>query len=304
MILKNRQVGEKPLILPRVNSRIEPQHLLLAILGDYWFEQHQPLPSAALLDSLALFDVKESSARQAMRRLALKEHLVMYRDGRTTSYGFPERSEAIIRMRQRSVVGFGQDGDPWNGCFTVVVFSIPEAQRDTRRELRTHLLSLGFGNLHDAVWVSPHDVRDDALDLLQELDVPKGSVFYGPEKGTRDAVGLVSEAFDTKLIRDMYEEFITEYSHLAANSAEALEMPLVTRTLMVNKWLTLRTVDPNLPREVLPDDWPRSEAHGIFLSLYDELGGDASKQFRDIVAMHDPDKAELVAYFTSEILQS
>lgn len=303
MIVKDRPLGEGPVILPRSSSGTEPQHLLLALLGDYWFERQEPVPSAAMLELLTRFGIKESSARQAMRRLALKGHLVHYRNGRTTSYGFPERSERVIRSRLRNVIGFGQDGPSWNECFTVVVFSIPEEHRDLRRELRTQLLSLGFGNLHDAVWISPHDQREQALALLNELEVSRGSVFYGPQSGTRDAVTMVSEAFDTQYIRELYEEFIKEYGPLVGQEAPVKDS-LVSRALMVNKWLTLRTVDPNLPLELLSPDWPRSRAHGIFLALYDRLGPAAADEFRTVLTRHDEDLAPLVTHYTSAILES
>lgn len=303
MIVKDRPLGEGPVILPRSSNGTEPQHLLLALLGDYWFERQDPVPSAAMLDLLVRFGVKESSARQAMRRLALKGHLVHHRTGRTTSYGFPARSERVIRARLRNVIGFGQDGPAWDERFTVVAFSIPEEQRDQRRELRTQLLSLGFGNLYDAVWISPRDEREDALALLRELDVPRASVFYGPEAGMRDAVTMVSEAFDTQHVRDLYEEFIAAYGPMA-ESTRPVEDALVTRTLMVNKWLTLRTVDPNLPLELLPSDWPRARAHKVFLALYDRLGSSAAQEFRTILERHDPDLGPLVTHYTSAVLES
>lgn len=301
MIVRNRPLGEGPVIIPRVAAGAEPQHLLLAMLGDYWFARHEPLPSAALLDLLTVFGIKESSARQSMRRLAIKGHLLRYKDGRTTSYGFPQRSEKVIRTHVRNVVGFGRNGPAWDRCFTVVAFSIPEEQRELRRELRTQLLSAGFGNLYDAVWISPHDKRDEAVELLQELKITRGSVFHGPEAGSREASTMVSEAFDTQHIRALYEEFIEEYAPVARDRRTIADA-LVVRTLMVNNWLTLRTIDPNLPVEVLGDDWPRAKAHQLFLQVYDALGPRAQAQFEDVIGRHDPPLAALATHYTSAVL--
>ena len=297
----SRQAGEEPLILPRTSSAVEPQHLLLAILGDYWFTREEPIPSAALLELLQKFDIKESSARQSMRRLALKGRLVQQRDGRRTSYHFPKRSEKVIRTRPRFVVGFGRSGPKWDGNFTVVVFSIPEEQRELRRELRTQLLSLGFGNLHDAVWISPHDRRETALAVIRELGIKRTSIFYGSESGTRDPISLVADAYDTVRLRATYDQFIEEYEPVAQRK-ELGRSSLVVRTLMVNKWLTLRTMDPNLPLEVLPADWPRSRAHEIFLTLYDRLGPGAADEVREVLHKHQPELADLVMHYTSKIL--
>jgi len=296
-----RPDGEEPVILLRAGRDAEPQHLLLAMLGDYWFLREHPLPSAALVDMLALFDVKESTARQAMRRLAIKGHLLHYRDGRKTGYGFPPRSQHVIETRPRHVVGFGRNGPAWDECFTVVVFSIPEDQRELRRELRTQLLSRGFGNLHDAVWISPRDRRAVAGELVEELGVERASVFYGPTSGPREATTIVAEAFDTERLREVYEAFIADFGPMV-HDLRSIKSRLVTRTRLVNRWLTLRTMDPNLPIEVLPEDWPRSRAHQIFTTLYDRLGPGAAVEFKDIVAAYDRELADLTAYFTSDIL--
>lgn len=300
---KTRFVGEDPVILPRAGRDAEPQHLLLAMLGDYWFQREHPLPSAAMVDLLAKFDVKESTSRQAMRRLAIKGHLQHYRDGRKTGYGFPPRSQHVIETRPRHVVGFGRDGAPWNGKFTVVVFTIPEELRELRRELRTQLLAIGFGNLHDAVWISPRDRQDAANELVDELGITAASVFYGPATGPRDAGTLVAEAFDTVRLREVYDEFIADFEPLL-HELRGVTNPLVTRTRIVNRWLTLRTMDPNLPAEVLAADWPRGRAHQIFIALYDRLGQGAAAEFREVVSRHDAELADLTAYFTSDVLQT
>ena len=56
--------------LPRSTSAREPQYLTLTLLGDYWFGRREELPSAALVDLLAEFDITASGARQAIRRRA------------------------------------------------------------------------------------------------------------------------------------------------------------------------------------------------------------------------------------------
>lgn len=50
---------------------------------------------------------------------------------------------------------FGASTPSWDGEWTVVMFTVPEDQRDTRRALRDGLRLLHFGMLFDAVWVSP-----------------------------------------------------------------------------------------------------------------------------------------------------
>ena len=46
-----------------------PPSLLITLLGDYWWGQEEPLPSAALVDLLADFGVSDVAARAALSRM-------------------------------------------------------------------------------------------------------------------------------------------------------------------------------------------------------------------------------------------
>ena len=47
------------------STGLRPPRLLLTLLGDYWWRQTEPLPSAALVALLAEFGVSDSAARAA-----------------------------------------------------------------------------------------------------------------------------------------------------------------------------------------------------------------------------------------------
>ncbi|HEY3240474.1 MAG TPA: hypothetical protein VGL92_12965, partial [Acidimicrobiia bacterium] len=51
-------------------STVSPRHLLLTLLGDYWFGRTEHLPSAALVRLLEEFGVSATAARTALSRLA------------------------------------------------------------------------------------------------------------------------------------------------------------------------------------------------------------------------------------------
>ncbi|HLM89689.1 MAG TPA: hypothetical protein VK284_11800, partial [Streptosporangiaceae bacterium] len=46
-----------------------PPRLLLTLLGDYWWQRTEPLPSAAIVALLGEFGVSDSAARAALSRL-------------------------------------------------------------------------------------------------------------------------------------------------------------------------------------------------------------------------------------------
>lgn len=299
--LRVDQTQLDPVILPRVSSGVEPQHLLLALLGEHWFRRSEAIPSAALVSMLADFGIAESSARQSMRRLAARDLLVARRNGRTTSYGFPLRSDEVIEYRMRQVIGFGKESPQWDGQWTVVNFSIPESDRELRRVLRNQLRSMRFGMLQDAIWINPHDRAKHAVELLDQMQVETGYVFRAVNIPRAYGSQGINEIFGIEELGDKYREFISEYRALAEGKTD-VENPLVTRTKLVNRWLTFRTEDPELPESLLPESWPRAQAHQIFLAVYDRLGPGAEERFRQIISETDPQLALLASHISSEFL--
>lgn len=276
-------------------GRRAPQYQLAIMLGDYWFLRTEHLPSAALVDMLAEFGVTEPSARQAMRRLASSGLLVASKSSRTTAYGFPERSADAAAARVRLLVDFGRTYPEWDGEWTVALFSVPEAIRDVRRSLRTRLHGLRFGMLQDATWVSPHDRTAEASALFDEYEITDAHVFRAHHVPRVGAESDLRGAFDLEALMDDYRHFTAHYGAFLDDPA-AVAQPLVTRTLLMNDWQFMRRSDPDLPRELVPDDWPRDEARHVFSSLYRALGPAAEQRFRDILGVHAPDLAPLAVH--------
>ena len=56
--------------LPRSQVGSQPQHLLITLLGDYWFLRSEHIPSAALVELLGEFGISAVGSRAALSRLA------------------------------------------------------------------------------------------------------------------------------------------------------------------------------------------------------------------------------------------
>ena len=54
----------------------------------------------------------------------------------------------------------------WDGKWRLVIFDIPEKDRDFRNILRNHLRELRFHRLQNSVFVSPHPFEDVILELV------------------------------------------------------------------------------------------------------------------------------------------
>ena len=57
---------------------------------------------------------------------------------------------------------------------------------------------------------------------------------------------------------------------------------LVTRIHLVHSYRKFPFSDPDLPAELLPDDWPGTRAHDLFLALYEALAGPAQRYYSQV----------------------
>ena len=205
--------------LPRTQVGTTPQHLLMTLLGHYWFGRSEHLPSAALVELLAEFDISKPSARAALNRLTKRGLLVSSKRGRNTYYGLSASATPLIEETLKRVVTFGaRDARPWDGAWTVVAFSVPEAQRDVRHSIRTNLALLGFAALYDGLWCSPWDERDGALAMLSDLGTHSATVMRA-DIDPRSTVQALS-AWDLDAVRERYHEFEAEFSPILPTHAE------------------------------------------------------------------------------------
>jgi phenylacetic acid degradation operon negative regulatory protein len=291
--------------LPRAQEGANPQHLIMTLLGDYWYGREEYLPSSGLVAIAAEFDVSEASARVALSRLYRRGMLTSVRQGRRTFYAIhPEVRSVLGANRDRAVAFLSGPDTSWDGRWTVITFSIPENQRGVRHALRTRLRALGFGAVYDGVWVSPRPLADVAMKELVSMEVEHATVFradvVSPET---PGPGHPLAAWNLDEVRGEYEQFLSRFQPLVrrirAGTVGASEA-LVSRTAVMDTWRRFPRLDPDLPARLLPDGWPRMRARDLFLEVYEALGPLAELRFRQILREHAPELAELVHYHAAD----
>lgn len=58
----------------------------------------------------------------------------------------------------------------WDGLWRMVSFDIPETVREVRDSIRTHLLRLGFYELHQSMFVHPFECKDEIAYIVELYD--------------------------------------------------------------------------------------------------------------------------------------
>ncbi|HEY7260057.1 MAG TPA: PaaX family transcriptional regulator C-terminal domain-containing protein [Trebonia sp.] len=285
-----------------------PPRLLLTLLGDYWWQRTEPLPSAAIVALLDEFGVSDSAARAALSRLTRNGLLVTSRTGRRTFVRLSTRAADVLDDGARRIFSFGAGGAPWDGMWSLVAFSIPEDHRAVRDELRKALRWLGFAPLYDGMWVAPRDHVSEVMARLKELGIGTATAFRATAVPSGAAASEIpGRAWDLDGLRQRYEEFI-DFAGLLRDQTAAGEITpmdaLVARTRVMNEWRAFPAMDPDLPDELLPPAWPRAAARELFIACYDLLGPLAARRVRQIIDHYSPDLACRAAYHRTNLTVS
>jgi phenylacetic acid degradation operon negative regulatory protein len=298
--------GDEPWTSPGGVAQ-RPPRLLLTLLGDYWWQRTEPLPSAAIVALLAEFGVSDSAARAALSRLTRNGLLITSKSGRRTFVRLSARAAGILDDGGRRIFSFGRATRPWDGMWSLVAFSVPEHNRGTRDALRKQLRWLGFAPLYDGLWVAPRDHAAEVVRYLAELGITTATAFRAIAVPGASPDGIPARAWDLEGLQSRYERFIDYAGRLRDHTLAGQTSPvdaLVARTRVMDEWRAFPSLDPDLPRELLPAAWPRATARELFIACYDLLGPLAVRRVRQVVSRYSGELAQRAVYHSSELTLS
>lgn len=140
----------------------------------------------------------------------------------------------------------------WNGNWYLTIFDIPERMRRKRDILRENLKRLGFGQLKESCWISAVNYLKNVEDLIKFYNLDPYVILAQTDKlGKEDSRELANRVWKLNKINRLYEEFIFEWEK--AGEGE--------RFWLTIKYLSILKKDPQLPAELLPDQWKKREAY-------------------------------------------
>ncbi|MCT2586386.1 PaaX family transcriptional regulator [Actinophytocola gossypii] len=257
-------VGPRPVVSRRREvSGGSARSLLMTLLGEYVLPAGEPVWTSTLVDALALFDVEEKAARQALARSAAEGWLSSDRIGRRVRWRLSPPGRRLLVEGADRIYGFGSGDRHWDGRWLVLLVSVPEAMRDLRHKLRTRLSWAGFGSPTPGVWITPHATAEaEAKTILDELDLSSQAMSflanYGALGRERD---MVASAWNLTDVAERYTAFIDEFTALDPDTPDGI---LRAQTLLVHEWRRFPFLDPQLPTDLLPPNWTGATATALF----------------------------------------
>jgi len=276
-----------------MNSRkriIRPQSAILTLYGDYLLDRGEEIGIGSLITLFNNFGLSDQAVRSAVSRMCHADLLKVRNEGRRSYYSLTPRGHNLLSSGAQRI--FVRKDTTWTGTWNIVTYTIPEEERKTRDILRRELIWMGYGALSGATMISPYDLTDEVMELAKQLGVVhRIHIFQAREQGMVDAKNIVSSCWDLVRIHDMYYEFLEKYQPRYEHWMERIENNgdieaseyFLERFILIHEYRKLPFFDPDLPEELLPEDWLRPKAATLFQEFHDLLTDKATEYFNSVM---------------------
>jgi phenylacetic acid degradation operon negative regulatory protein len=277
------------MVLRRLNSRTNtyhPQQVVLTLYGDYILHLGGEIGIDTLIKLLANFGLSEQAVRSAISRMSRNGLLKVRRVGRRSYYSLTDAGRTLLTEGARRI--FKRKTTNWDGTWNIVTYTIPERTRKTRDIFRQELSWLGYGPLSEATWVSPYDMTGEVSELAGKLKIKdRVLIFNSKQVGSMNPSGIMDWCWDLNKIHEKYCNFIDKYQDKLKDHQKRLQAGeviepgecFVERFHLIHEYRKLPFYDPDLPIELLPKNWLRPQAAGLFSEYHNLLASKANEYF-------------------------
>ena len=226
-------------------TRMTARSVVLSVL----LGAHPAWASAAELIRLTDdFGIKEATLRVALTRMVSAGDLIRSADG----YRLAER---LLARQRRQDDAMRPQLRPWRGYWTTVIVTSVGTDPRTRAALRTTLHDKRFGELREGVWMRPDNLE---VDMDAELRARVRIV-----QARDDAPAeLAGQLWDLSSWARTGRRLLAEMSEAANVPARFVVAAAIVRHLLI---------DPVLPSELLPADWPGAPLRAAYNDFAAEL---------------------------------
>jgi len=246
-----------------------PRQLITTLYGLYARAENDWLSVASLVRLMAELGVDAAAVRSSVSRLKKRDVLRSVRHDGQAGYALSPSTVEVLREGDQRIWSrpraTAEDG------WLVVVFSVPESERDKRHALRTQLTRFGFGSAAPGVWIAPGTSYDEVVRALDRLALTSYTEFFrGDYLGAGDVSSRMAEWWDLEGMAAAYDAFLATWSPVRDSLAGTAPAPQEAYRLyvpMLTAWRRLPYLDPGLPLEHLPDGWAGLAAEELFAEL-------------------------------------
>ncbi|MGP9616114.1 PaaX family transcriptional regulator [Arthrobacter sp. AOP36-A1-22] len=243
--------------------------LLRTIIGLYLRGAGGWMSSTQLITLMEAVDVSPALTRTALSRLRRKEVLTASTRGGVSGHAVGERARQMLERGDRRIHeprSMGPD-DSW--C--LVYFTVPETARGLRHQLRRRLHWIGCGTVGPGLWICPRYLQAETEEILEDLGLRDRSVLF--VTGRPQAAGSLREAvagwWDLEELAGLHHAFLDRQRDVPSVPPAEGAAAFAAYVRCIDSWRIIPYLDPGLPTDCLPEDWPGAASSNRFLQLRD-----------------------------------
>lgn len=212
-----------------------------------------------------------TSLRAALCRLCSQGWLEASSLEKRSYYALTEMGRE--RVEEAAPRIFSPHVEKWDGQWTMLTYSLPEKLRPHRDRLRRELTWLGFGVLSPAVWISPQPIVELTLRHLAQRQLDRFvHVFRARHVNALTPGELVEKCWNLRTVQRRYTKFTQQWEpewqkfqkRFAAGDPPAESVCFASKMHLLHEYGKFLHIDPTLPSELLPADWPGNTAWLVF----------------------------------------
>ncbi|MDK9713260.1 MAG: phenylacetic acid degradation operon negative regulatory protein PaaX [Sulfuritalea sp.] len=277
--------------------------LIITVYGDAIAPRGGTVWLGSFIRLVEALGMNARMVRTSVFRLSKEKWLVSEQIGRRSYYSLTATGRRRFEHAYRRI--YDDPRQQWDGGWQVVFVGgglLAPAQRDA---LRRELLWEGFGVIAPGVLAHPYADNESVLDILQATGThDKVVVIEGRTLGalsSRPLQELVRECWNLDTIAEDYKRFSDCFRPVvrAIKAARELdpEQAFCVRTLMIHEFRRVQLRDPQLPRQLLPGDWPGDVARQICSEIYLLTRQQSERHLADVLETANGPLPEAAPYF-------
>ncbi|ANZ40269.1 PaaX family transcriptional regulator [Lentzea guizhouensis] len=250
--------------------------LIVTIFGLYARGEDNWLSVASVVGLMAELGVEGQAVRSSISRL--KRRGVVISDRREGAAGYALAEPTLETLAEGDARIFERRRATTDDGWLVVVFSVPESEREKRHELRTSLTQLGFGTTAPGVWIAPGNLAAETRRTLARRGLAEYvDIFAGHHFAFGDLRSKVRAWWDLDELADLYADFLRRHRPVLAALPASISASQAFQTYvpMLTQWRRLPYSDPGLPLALLPPGWNGVTAEALFEELNTRLSAPA-----------------------------
>ena len=267
----------------RDSARLGP--LILTLFALYARSEDNWLSVAALIRLMSDLGLDDRAVRSAVSRLKRRGVLTPERHGKAAGYSLESATLELLAEGDTRIFEHARAEleDGW----LLVVFSVPESERDKRHELRATLTRLGFGTAAPGIWIAPATLAAETRRTLERRGLSGYvEIFTGQHLAFGELRSKVRAWWDLDELTGLYGDFLRQYRPELERAQSNGTAPLdAYRTYipMLTQWRRLPYRDPGLPLRLLPPGWSGESARVLFDDLNHALSGPAREHAMNVI---------------------